>query len=387
MHIALVCGSYPPRKCGVGDYTARLAEALAAAGQQVTVITSAGPAPPDEGGVRVLRTVSEWDVPGVAGVVRLLGAAGVDVVNIQYPTQEYGRRPMVNLLPWLVRAQLRLPAVATVHEYGSYRVPGRLRLALTARLSRAVIATNRAEAELLERWAGGPAARYTTIPIGSNLPCAPPAAFSRPELRARLGAGPNTVVLAFFGFISPSKGVELLLPALARALALDPHLDLQLWLLTDREPAAARYQAYHAAFAQALGGSVHAGRVVWTGYLEPAQASAHLLSADLAILPFLDGASLRRGSLLAALTHGLPVISTTGTSTAGDGLGRACGVQLVPAGDAQALADAILALARDREARATLAAHARHFAGQHSWGPIADRTLAVYRGALGRAEP
>ncbi len=41
------------------------------------------------------------------------------------------------------------------------------------------------------------------------------------------------------------------------------------------------------------------------------EVSANLLAADCAVLPYREGASLRHGSLMAALAHGLPIVSTT----------------------------------------------------------------------------
>lgn len=38
--VLMICGSFPPMKCGVGDYTSRLAESLADNGTEVTVLTS-----------------------------------------------------------------------------------------------------------------------------------------------------------------------------------------------------------------------------------------------------------------------------------------------------------------------------------------------------------
>ena len=38
--------------------------------------------------------------------------------------------------------------------------------------------------------------------------------------------------------------------------------------------------------------------------------TANLLAADCAVLPYREGASLRHGSLMAALAHGLPIVST-----------------------------------------------------------------------------
>jgi len=350
------------------------------------VITSPADSTTDTGPVHVCRRIAHWDFGAAREVLRLLRDADVEVANVQYPTQEYGRRLMANMLPWLIHSRLGLPTVATIHEYSSFTALGRMRLALTARLSQAVVVTDATNRRLLRRWAGGQGEKYSLIRIGSNLPCSPPASYDRSAFRASLGASSSSVVLVYFGFISPSKGLHTLLEAFAEALEVTPGVDLRLWLLADRQPAVARYRSYHAAFAQRLANFAHADRVVWTGYLEPAEVSAHLLAADLAVLPFRDGASMRRGSLLATLDHGLPVISSQGPSAGRNGLGAENGLCLVPAGDAHALARTILTLARDAELRARLGERASEFARTFSWPQIAARTLAVYEQALGRPE-
>ncbi|MCX6023909.1 MAG: hypothetical protein NTZ05_19705, partial [Chloroflexi bacterium] len=53
------------------------------------------------------------------------------------------------------------------------------------------------------------------------------------------------------------------------------------------------------------------GNTTWTGHLPLPEVSAHLLAADAAVLPFTDGASFRRTSLLAMLAHGLPLVTTS----------------------------------------------------------------------------
>ena len=54
-------------------------------------------------------------------------------------------------------------------------------------------------------------------------------------------------------------------------------------------------------------------RVQWTGFTAPDEVSANLLAADCATLPYREGATLRHGSLMAALAHGLPIVSTQPT--------------------------------------------------------------------------
>ena len=119
-------------------------------------------------------------------------------------------------------------------------------------------------------------------------------------------------------------------------------------------------------------------RVYWEGFASPEQVSAALMSADLCVLPFQDGASLRRGSLLAALAHGVPLV-TTYPSQPEPLLEDGKNVALVPAGDPERLADVVLGLWRDAPARARIGEGARSLSGSFSWEGIAGRHRELYR--------
>jgi glycosyltransferase involved in cell wall biosynthesis len=78
--------------------------------------------------------------------------------------------------------------------------------------SDAVIVTNVADARV---WPG----HARVVPIGSNIsPCLPPG-FARDEWRAHYGADAGTLLIAFFGFLNASKGVDTLVEALATLVA------------------------------------------------------------------------------------------------------------------------------------------------------------------------
>ena len=133
--------------------------------------------------------------------------------------------------------------------------------------------------------------------------------------------------------------------------------------------------------------------VVRTGYLPPRDLSATLLACDALALPFRDGASARRGTLMAALVHGLPTVSTLPSGApscpapaavwlgAGpDGVAVRDGeaILLVPSDDASALAAALARLADDASLRERLAAGARAVAARVAWPTLAAETAAIY---------
>jgi glycosyltransferase involved in cell wall biosynthesis len=124
-----------------------------------------------------------------------------------------------------------------------------------------------------------------------------------------------------------------------------------------------------------------AGRIHWTGFLSDARVSAHLQAADMLVMPYRDGASLRRGTLMAALAHGRPLITTTPAAPTPQLIsGENC--CLVPVGDAAALGTAVQTLTNDADLCKTLGQGAAELAEQFSWGKIAEETAVFYQTLL-----
>jgi glycosyltransferase involved in cell wall biosynthesis len=120
-------------------------------------------------------------------------------------------------------------------------------------------------------------------------------------------------------------------------------------------------------------------RVAWTGRLEAAEVSHRLSTCALCVLPYEEGASLRRTTLLTALAHGAPVVTTRPRRPI-DGLEEAA--LLIDRAEGGLLAAAIRRALGDEALRARLSAGALRLAGRFSWGAVAERTLEVYRSCL-----
>ncbi len=394
LDILLVTGEYPPAIGGVGDYTSQLARALIARGHGVSVLSGTTPtdAPPADEPM-LLFTGEGWGWCSLGRVARTVGELAPRVVHIQYQTGAYRMHPAIHLLPSLLRRLPQRPAiVVTAHDLRlPYLFPKAdyLRTWLTRRLfeaADAVIVTNAADERRVRAQARADRTLFSPrrplhtpiyqIPIGSNIAAVPALEYSRASYRVQIGAGPNDVVVAYFGLLSRTKGVRELVQALA---LLPPHFRLVVIGGAAPLPDDARYAEDVQAEIAAHG---LAERVLATGPCDPSAVSAYLLSADLAVLPFTDGASYRRGSLLAALTHGLPVVTTSPTDPLEPPLVDGIHALLIPACDPAALAPAIQVLANDSELRARLARGGRALAEEFSWSMIAARHENVYHTLL-----
>jgi glycosyltransferase involved in cell wall biosynthesis len=351
--VLFVSGEYPPLPGGIGDYTANLRLALATMGARSVVLTSRGATGED------VSTVRRWGWSSVASVVRLARREGVDIVHIQYQAGAFGMHPALNALPALISR--RLPVVTTFHDL---RVPylfpkaGPLRKTAIVRMAKgsdAVIVTNPADARAL----ANEDIAVTQIPIGPNLP--PPGPV----------AAHDEQTVAFFGFPARSKGIIDLVEALSSLPQPRPRLKL----IGAQGESGTTNDILSAGEIDGL--IAHNGLdILRTGYLAPAAASAALAQATVIALPFVEGASLRSGSLLAALQSGRPVVTTSPrmASDLGD-LANLPQLLLTSPGDLTQLASMISSgLAWNGQAAPLPAAY--------RWQTIAEAHAALYRRVL-----
>lgn len=368
---------------GVADYTRELGKALAAMGQEVAVLTSdrAGEAPVDPG-LAVWPEVTDWGRSCWAALDGVIAGWRPDIVHIQYQTAAYEMRPGINLWPW---RPWRRPGVATAVTFHDLRVPylfpkaqvvRRWVTETLARNCRLAITTNPEDTTALRDVRPD----LVEIPIGSNIPSTVPANFDRTAWRQRLGLPISAAVLCYFGFLNASKGGELLVDVLTALVVggLDAHLLMIGGSVGASDPT---NQAYLQQVRARIDREGLTGRVHWTGHLAAPDVSASFLSSDICLLPYQDGVSYRRGSFMAALAHGMPIISTTPAALYPD-LKDGETLLLAPVGDAVALAEACLRVLADTELRQRLGENARRLAGRFTWESIAAASLTAYEPLL-----
>jgi glycosyltransferase involved in cell wall biosynthesis len=316
----------------------------------------------------------------------------LDVLNIQYEPAAYAMQVGVNFMPsaW-VRRKIKTPVVTTFHDLlVPYLFPkaGPLRWIVVeylARRSDAVIVTNEADhVRFSHLRAKRLTSRFQVIPIGSNIDPAEAGEFDRAAERARWGTQPAEQVLGYFGFLNLSKGGSDLMQALK--VLRDDGLPAKLLVIGGRtgssDPTNAGYAAQLERLIESLGVQEH---VIATGYLEPRDVSRALLVCDAMVLPYVDGASLRRGSLLAAIAHGKAIITTEPRYPI-EGLKHEDSVLYVPPNDPQALAEAVKCLWRDDALRARLQVGVSAAAKLYTWDRIAAQTVKVFEQILRSTE-
>ena len=360
MKILLVAGSFPPMKCGVGDYSYRLAKALAADGMiELGVLTSAC----DEEvaaieGVEIFPVMETWRTTEALRFIKLVRGWSPDIVHIQYPTQGYGKA----LLPWLlplISFLLGKRVVQTWHE-GGYARRDAPKLLLKTIVPGRLIVVHREYKKKLHptlRWA-----LWTRKPVfirsGSTIPKIDLTEKERHVLKTRYLKGQARLVV-FFGFVYPYKRAELLLEI---ANPISDHIVIAGEIDKGGQ--------YNAELMKRANAREWANKVTITGYLSSADAAALLAVADAVVLPFREGGGEWNTSIYGAVLQGTLVITT---STSQNGYHSRCNVYYAKGDGVEEM----------RSALDSYAGRRRQYDAQidgDEWRAISNEHYALYAG-------
>ena len=425
-------GEYPPMQGGIADYTANLADHLTKHNVQPTVLIThrwqqisqslisnlpspISPSPHLQS--QVYPTLPNWGWRCWPAITQFLNQHRPDILHIQYQAAAFDLGGWINWLPWYLKKRGRpIRLVTTFHDL---RIPyifpkaGRFRwqsiLAL-ARHSDAVICTNREDLKTLQLELNllnsqSPTSNLvsasldsqlqspqlhssfstlhspflTVIPLGTNIDPQPPVGFNRTEWRKKYHADDQSLLLAYFGFLNESKGGEELIEAVAilRQQGIDARL---LFIGGDIGHADPTNVAYAERVQTMISQHKLSDVVYRTGYVEQTEVSANLLAADAVVLPYRDGVSFRRTTLIAALRHGCPVVSTTPHDPdLIPEIQPGQNMLLAPPGDAPGLAQVIAPLHNNADLWRKLASGAKQLGDLFEWSRIAAETAGVYQ--------
>lgn len=378
MKVAMVTGSYPPQRCGIGDHAERLAQTLIAEGLTVEVLTTRCEERSAPGLVRY--EVDNWKRGNWRCAIEWLGDQSYDVAHLQYPGRDYGHGPELAWLTCRLKRRLpKLPLVVTVHEYLATHWLRKLTVATIVPPAEAVIFPAETERKACANAMPWIRNKARVINIAPVIPVVEVSAEQRKELRARYGVTADNVLVGHFGFMQPNKGVGWLLRAFAQVYRGHPEVRLLMMCLSDTER-----DPFHAKLLNLVDSLGVAGTVIWTGFLLPEDVSRHFACCDLAAFPYRDGVSLRRSSFLTSMLHGLPTVTTLGDAPQEElQLTHGEEALLLPAGGTtESLAQAMTTLVESQPLRDKLKAAGSRWVQPFRWKSVARKTLEVYESVV-----
>lgn len=376
MRIGILTGEYPPMQGGIGAHCDVLSRKLKEHGHDIFVFSGKDAQPQAQ--ISLTKT-NGWGALSIYAVNRWAKKNKLDIINLHYQTAAYNMSAMIHFFPQLVRS---IPIVTTFHDLRfPYLFPkaGKLRDDIVEHLvekSKGVIVTNH---EDYERVKDHP--QSTIIPIGSSILDDNSNDFDRNLWRQRAGAETNDLLVAHFGFINHSKGVDNLIEAMN--LLKTQEIPVKLIMVGGRTGTA---DPTNAAYADTIDKMIDRfgliQDIIWTGFVTADQVAAYLKAADAVTLPFRDGASYRRSSLMAAIHHE-SVIVTTKPKVKIPTFQNNINMLLFPTEDSLALADLLRSLYAVPQMGNDLRGGVRFLKKEFDWNTITQKNVEFFQQVIG----
>ena len=272
----MICGSYPPEHCGIGDYAYQLVRNLEIQGNEVVVMANI-----------------DWSVKNFFSIIKNVRVINADVIHIQYPGINY----QLSIMPQLISLFFR--SFVTTHEVSQIHFVRKLSLIPFALRSK-VVFTNIFERDRFVKLFPWFRKKNTVIiPIGSNINANEEILVENKRI--------NEIIS--FGQIRPDKGIEQVINLSKRIK--ENELPYRIIIVGQLLP---KFKQY---FNKLKELSIDLD-IEWKLNLPESGISTILSSSLIAYLPYPDGVSERRGSLLASLKNQMFVITTDGQQATQD---------------------------------------------------------------------
>jgi glycosyltransferase involved in cell wall biosynthesis len=377
--IALI-GDYPPRRCGIATFTADVYEALAVARPDaicevyaMTDIEGAYAYPAE-----VACEIRQNEVSDYLAAADRLTATHPDIICVQHEFGIFGG-PAGEHLMLLLEATDR-PVVSTLHTVLETPNDDQRRVfsKLLGRSSRLIVMAERGR-EILRRVWGVTDDKILVIPHGApDRPLADTATFKQ-----AVGFGGHDLLFTF-GLLSPGKGIESVIRALPRIVAVRPTVIYAVLGSTHPHLIAREGEAYRdslLALAQDLGVEDHLKLV--DAYTDTPRLIEYLQAADVYVTPYLNAQQITSGTLSYAAALGRPIVSTPywhAEELLADGRGR-----LTPFGSSDAIADEVIDLLTHPDVRRALSQKIYDATRETVWSRFGQRMIDAFDTALARS--
>jgi len=369
---ACFVSTYPPRQCGIATFTADLCQALCQ-GQDNTPL----------GVMALTNTANEYQYPPeVVFEIRqnqlrdyrlateYINLSSMDIICLQHEFAIFGGQEGRYVLE-LLRG-LRKPVVTTLHTVLCEPTPAYREAFLSvAMLSDHLVVMNSKAIQILHEVYHIAPEKVSLLHHG-----VPEAPFVDPNYYKDKFGVEGRLVLLTFGLLSRNKGIELMPNALPTVVHAHPEVVYIILGATHPEVRRSEGEAYRLALQRQVRALHLEDHVVfYDRYVDLPELLEYLGACDIYVTPYQAQEQIVSGTLAYAVGLGKAVVSTP-YLYAEELLADGCG-QLVPFGDAPALARTLITLIENEVERHRMRKLAYAYGQQMIWSEVAKgyRTL------------
>lgn len=307
MKICFIVGSFPYMDCGIGDYTSMVAYELANKGNEVSVITSKK-ADKVFDNLNVYNIIEKFDNNSIRIIIDKLKDIKPDVIHLQYPSHGFNNRLVTDiLLPKKIKKELKnVKLVETIHEFPEFIF--RRRIVMPKNKYLLFDGTVFVEDYYIDRLKVKLGKKFEKVntfvsSMGSNIPKSKLTSEEKQRMKSNLNLE-DSVILSYFGFARPNKGIDNLLEAISKT----KNKKIKLLYVGELK----EENEYQKSLLDLIKSLNLQNRIIITGYIrDNSQVADYLALSDVCVLPYKDGVQKRYTSFLAACNQNIKIITTS----------------------------------------------------------------------------
>lgn len=370
-------GDFPPRQCGIATFTKDIRDAVAGIRPESTCLVAAvtDPGRSYEYPPEVRFEIAEPDARTYARAADFLNLSNVSLLCVQHEFGIFGGPAGSHLIGLLKR--VHMPIVTTLHTVLRDPNPDQRKVfGDVVRLSNRLVIMSEMGRDILQEVYNVDPAKIALIPHG--IPDVP---FVDPNFYKDQFAVTGRPVILTFGLISPNKGIEYGIEALAKVAA--KHPDVVYIILGATHPNLVRaegetYRLSLERLAKKFG--VERNVMFVNRYVNNEELLEFIGAADIYLTPYLHEAQITSGTLAYCFGSGKAVVSTPywhATELLRNGRGI-----LVPFRDADAIADGIIELLDNPASCHAMRKQAYLLGREMIWKQVAHAYAVTFENAL-----
>ncbi len=371
-----ISGSYPASPEGIAASAGMLLDAMAGMGmkEHIKLLTTDLPVIKNhmkQSDSIQVTYLDNWkiSIKNIQNYLRILKDDKITVIHMEYPGDCYGKTLLASILPlvtrlWNMGKKNKISFNVRLHEFTCARLIRKAAIIPILLFADSVYVPALRDRKAAVRIAGK---RVKKTIIGANIAVCP-------AEKERNGK----TVISYFGSVYPGKGIERMLKLWKQIRDRDGENRFEFKIIGEVNPDNDNhFSEYHKKVIAWLEEYGMREVVKITGYVTDEEVSGEIRNSQVATLLYEDGLTLRRGSFLAYLTHGIPIVTTNGDEEAAELLEGHDGIFMSDSDD-ELLAKVYEFVEMDESEAAGIHKDNREIAKYFSWDEIAKTFLGDY---------
>lgn len=311
----------------------------------------------------------DWkiNVRNIEKFFSILKESCISTIHMEYPGTGYGKTFLATILPFLVKCNPRFRHIkfnVRLHEFTKARLLRKIAILPIVMFADNIYVPALHDRMVLSRIAGS---KVKGTIIGNNIPVTS-------EIKKRN----SKICISYFGFVYKGKGIKKMLGLWKKIHDRDVNEQIRFKIIGElNQDGSSSFAEFHK---QVFGWIREYGLENYidiTGYVSDEEASREINQTDIATVFYDDGLTLRRGSFIAFLCHGVPIITSCGDAESIELFKSAAGVLMTDSDD-EAVERVYKWITLSEAEKSELSRSNKKMAEYFSWKNIALNFLKEY---------